>query len=670
MVVSVSETQIPLQRASAIAAVVPSQRIPTLINPTLKKLPMNPKRILILCCLLLGGIVSGAVPMGTAFTYQGHLTTAGAPANGRYDLLFTLQDSLTAGNQIGSVVSSVGTPVSNGDFTVAVDFGAAFNGDARWLEISVRTNGTGSYATLSPRQPLSPAPYAVEAAGFLGTIADTQLSANIPRFNAGANFSSALSSTAFSGNGAGVTNLNAGNLVGTLVDARLSTNIARLNANQKFTGGNTFTTLSIADGSGANASGGSMRVGLNIPNGDPKLIYFGDGAYNYIGENVTDDRMELRAGQFVFTNGPVGIGAAPQSDMKLDIQGHTRLNDYSLFLRPGLDRNHALAYCGANQTFAGLSLDGPVLYGCSGGGLGTACASPQAWLSWNNAGNVAIDPGGMNNGSLLPGLTFGSGSGEGIASRRTAGVDQFGLDFYTGYNPRMTIANNGNVGIGTTTPTNALLDVEGPIRLNTNNLYLQAGSDINHGLGYRKVDGPFLYGYYGGALGSAGPDAAVFRWFWTGDAWLSNNLSVATITVRNGSDVAEPFQMSAANISKGSVVIIDEDHPGQLKLSDRAYDSRVAGIVSGGNGINPGIALEQIGATGGGQNVALSGRVYVLADAVPTPIKPGDLLTTSNTPGHAMKVADPARGLGAILGKAMTPLKAGRGWVLVLVSLQ
>ena len=72
----------------------------------------------------------------------------------------------------------------------------------------------------------------------------------------------------------------------------------------------------------------------------------------------------------------------------------------------------------------------------------------------------------------------------------------------------------------------------------------------------------------------------------------------------------------------------------------------------------------------GGQNVALSGRVYVQADASNGAIKPGDLLTTSATPGHAMKVAEPGKAQGAILGKAMSALKNGQGLVLVLVSLQ
>jgi hypothetical protein len=105
-------------------------------------------------------------------------------------------------------------------------------------------------------------------------------------------------------------------------------------------------------------------------------------------------------------------------------------------------------------------------------------------------------------------------------------------------------------------------------------------------------------------------------------------------------------------------------------MSDRAYDTRVAGIVSGAKGINPGIAMKQEGLLEAGKNVSLSGRVYVQADASNGPIKPGDLLTTSNTPGHAMKVTNHMKSQGAILGKAMSALKEGKGMVLVLVSLQ
>jgi hypothetical protein len=105
-------------------------------------------------------------------------------------------------------------------------------------------------------------------------------------------------------------------------------------------------------------------------------------------------------------------------------------------------------------------------------------------------------------------------------------------------------------------------------------------------------------------------------------------------------------------------------------LSIRAYDRQVAGIVSGANGVNPGISLSQQGVIEGGQNVALTGRVYVQADAGNGPIRPGDLLTTSSLPGCAMKVTDHTRAQGAVLGKAMSALEEGTGFVLVLVSLQ
>ena len=123
-------------------------------------------------------------------------------------------------------------------------------------------------------------------------------------------------------------------------------------------------------------------------------------------------------------------------------------------------------------------------------------------------------------------------------------------------------------------------------------------------------------------------------------------------------------------IPEYSLRIIDEENAGQLKLSDRAYDTRVAGIVSGANGVNPGISLSQQGVVEGGKNVALTGRVYVQADASNGAIKPGDLLTTSSTPGHAMKVTNHAKAQGAIIGKAMSVLESGRGFVLVLVTLQ
>lgn len=148
--------------------------------------------------------------------------------------------------------------------------------------------------------------------------------------------------------------------------------------------------------------------------------------------------------------------------------------------------------------------------------------------------------------------------------------------------------------------------------------------------------------------------------------------SVTTITITGGSDLAEPFPISTPEqqVAEGAVVVIDEANPGHLKLASQPYDTRVAGVVSGANGVHPGIQMQQQGLLEGGRNVALTGRVYVQADTSNGAIRPGDLLTTSSAPGRAMKVSDHVRAQGAILGKAMSALDEGQGLVLVLVTLQ
>ncbi len=105
------------------------------------------------------------VPVGTGFTYQGELQQSGSPASGKFDFRFRLFDAATGGSQVGSTVTKDDVQVTNGRFTVELDFGTvAFNGDARWLEIAVRPgSSTGAYTVLSPRQPLRPVPYALYA---------------------------------------------------------------------------------------------------------------------------------------------------------------------------------------------------------------------------------------------------------------------------------------------------------------------------------------------------------------------------------------------------------------------------------------------------------------------------------------------------------------------------
>ncbi len=133
--------------------------------------------ILVLLIALLLSFSSGrALAQTTAFTYQGRLTDGGTPANGNYDLQFTLWDSASGGSQIGSTQALPAVQVSSGVFTVTLDFGAnAFPGANRFLEISARHSSDLSYTTLAPRQPITSTPYAVRSGR--ATIADTATNA-------------------------------------------------------------------------------------------------------------------------------------------------------------------------------------------------------------------------------------------------------------------------------------------------------------------------------------------------------------------------------------------------------------------------------------------------------------------------------------------------------------
>ncbi len=104
-------------------------------------------------------------PIGTAISYQGQLRNAGGPVNGVCDMTFQLFDAVTAGNAIAAPVATPVT-VTSGLFVTALDFGAsAFTGEARWLEISVKCAGDPGFTTLTPRQAIAPAPYALALPG-------------------------------------------------------------------------------------------------------------------------------------------------------------------------------------------------------------------------------------------------------------------------------------------------------------------------------------------------------------------------------------------------------------------------------------------------------------------------------------------------------------------------
>ncbi|MGA2248906.1 MAG: hypothetical protein ABSH48_28465, partial [Verrucomicrobiota bacterium] len=123
----------------------------------------------------------GVFAQGTAFTYQGRLNTGGSPANGSYDFVFFLDNASTGGSALGGTITLPGVAVTNGLFSVQLDFGPGiFTGQSCWLDIFVRTNGAGSLTEMSTRQPLTPTPYAIYAEN-AGGVASASISA--PQLN-------------------------------------------------------------------------------------------------------------------------------------------------------------------------------------------------------------------------------------------------------------------------------------------------------------------------------------------------------------------------------------------------------------------------------------------------------------------------------------------------------
>jgi len=154
---------------------------------------------------------------------------------------------------------------------------------------------------------------------------------------------------------------------------------------------------------------------------------------------------------------------------------------------------------------------------------------------------------------------------------------------------------------------------------------------------------------------------------WAG--YFDGKLGVRDDIILTNGDCAEDFEVIGADtVEPGTVVVIDRDEV--MQPSHHPYDRRVAGVIAGAAGCKPGLILgrRQSGRTR--MPVALMGRVYCKVDARFGPIAVGDLLTTSPTPGHAMKTDDPLRAFGAVIGKALQPLHEGQGLIPVLIALQ
>ncbi|PAV12974.1 hypothetical protein ASJ81_04410 [Methanosarcina spelaei] len=229
----------------------------------------------------------------------------------------------------------------------------------------------------------------------------------------------------------------------------------------------------------------------------------------------------------------------------------------------------------------------------------------------------------------------------------------------------------GNVGIGTTNPS-ARLDIQGDIRINDKDIWLRGGIDNNHGIGWygygkpfaenTSIDGPVVFGYSGGALGTIknGQNIAL-RWD------VDGNICARGTFKSKCKDLAENYP-SDVNLESGDVICLAQDKDSVVK-SEKPNDPLVLGVVS----TKPGFLLSDGGDAKEANlfPVALCGRVPCKVVDENGPIKRGDLLTSSSTPGHAMKASPIKDGEffspGTIIGKAIGTLESGRGVIDIFV---
>lgn len=566
-------------------------------------------------------------PVAAGFTYQGRLTDGDAPARGLYDFDFTLHDALKDGTQIGPRVTQNDIEVTNGLFTVTLDFGAVFSGTRRWLQIGVRPAASdGEYVVLKPRQELTPAPDSL--------------------------FSQGTPWTGVAGKPSGFADNQDNDVLGGL--ACTSGQVP------KWTG----TTWACATGVD-DATVQRRTVAPTCPAGQYVRSIAADGTPTCAADaDSGGDITGVTAGAGL-TGG--GIAGSVTLDVSLAGSGsattvarsdHNHLGASWSGTTIGLVNAPAFSVrnTGTHQ-FGPIGISGGVDASNGTGVLGTADSETGVNRGVHGVSNTGVGVQGSAAAS--------SGTNYGIygQTNSTAG--------YAGYF-KGRIGTDSSIDFAPVTRQMInLFNTQYAIGVQPNTLYFRSGGCAGIILGSCfGVHGDFTW-FRGGTHSDTEGEAGSFgvRQMRL-DAF--GHLYVRGTVNPGGADFAEMLPAQDADLQPGDVLVIGSD--GALARSTEPYQSTLAGVYSTKPGLLGGAADGED--TTGKIPLAVAGVVPVKVSDENGPIRPGDSLTSSSTPGHAMRASKVTVGgvsffpSGVVIGKALEPLTSGTGVIRALVVMQ
>jgi hypothetical protein len=385
----------------------------------------------------------------------------------------------------------------------------------------------------------------------------------------------------------------------------------------------------------ADASG---RVGVGVAT-PQNLLHVGPGT-----SSIATSRVNA---VFAGSGGDAGVAIAQGNGVNVLLQA----SGAGGFI--GTTSNHALVFRTNDLDRMVVHTNGNLQVGPGTTAI-TATRVNAVFASNNNDAGLAI---AQNSGVNV--LVQASGAGGFIGT-----TSNHALVFRTNDLDRMVVHTNGNLQVGRGASSIAASRINAVV----------ASNNPDAGIGIAQNSGVNVLlqaSGAGGFIGTTSNHPLVLR---------SNDLDRVVVqtdgNVRfNGdillanADCAEDFDVCAsADADPGTVMVLSDD--GGLQDSRKPYDKRVAGVVSGAGHYRPAIVLDRQEVRAHRKAIALMGKVYCKVDAGHGAIHVGDMLTTSETPGHAMKADDPARAFGAIVGKALRGLDEGRGLIPILVALQ